>query len=237
MIKKWMSVVRDKLFGINKLENKLKIQQSHFFRELKAMEILKPYFPAGYLFESGFSLSFQTIQHIANDLVVYKPKFMLEFGSGMSTIILNNFIKQNGLEVKLISIDDDVLWQDFLKEKCTNVDFFCFPLVQNHPFSFESNGLWYDIPDVHPLNEIKYDLILVDAPKGSLSRLSRFGFIPFLENRLSEKPIIYLDDTHRADEQKISELFLSRSFRNINSKQFYNYTRFSSNDTYYTSPS
>jgi hypothetical protein len=237
MIRKWITSFRDKVFGIDKLEYRMKNEQSYCFRELKAIQILQPYFPKGYLFESGFSLSFQTIQHIINDIIVYKPKVILEFGSGLSTIILNNFIRQNGLSVKLISIDDNLTWQKSLKDKCDLVDFFDFPLTQSHPFSFEGKGSWYDIPDKHILYDLEYDLVLVDAPKGSLSKLSRYGFIPFLEGKISEKGIVYIDDTHRVDEQKISELYLSSVAGSMTAKKFYKYTRFSADRTYYTSPS
>jgi predicted O-methyltransferase YrrM len=237
MIRKWIIRFRDRFFGIDKLELKINSEQSYNFRELKAMQILKPYFPGDYIFESEFSLSFQIIQHIINDIIIYKPQTILEFGSGLSTIILNNFIEQNSLKIKLISIDDDLKWQESLKERCNSVDFFNFSLLYNHPFSFEGKGVWYNIPENHFLYELKYDLVIVDAPKGSLSKMSRYGFIPFVQERLSENGVVYIDDTHRVDEQRIADLYSVTGSAKVNVRKYHKYTRFSSDQIYYTSPS
>jgi predicted O-methyltransferase YrrM len=233
---KWLVEIRNKLLGINHID-KVRSDQQYHFKELKAIEVLKPYFPKGYLFESGFSLSFQTIQHIANDIVIFKPSIVLEFGSGLSTIILNNFIKQNGLEVRLISIDNDGLWQRSLREECDRVDFFDFPLRQSHPNSYNAMGSWFDIPDDHHLNTLKYDLVIVDAPKGSLGKLSRYGFIPFIEDKLSKNAVVYIDDTNRIDEQQIAEIWGGKNKATMISEIFNRYTRFTSDQSYYTSPS
>ncbi|WP_297337967.1 hypothetical protein [Algoriphagus sp.] len=243
-MKDFLIKFRDKLFGIDKIsyfiesETSKKIILGDFNkRELKAFEILKPYFPEGFLLETSYSLSFQTIQHIINDIVIYKPKIIFEFGSGLSTMILGNFIQKNHLETRLISIDDDSSWQELLKNQGAKADFYCFPLAENHPFSFEGKGKWYNIPDNHPITELKFDLVLVDAPKGDLSKLSRYGFVGFMINKLSDQVIVYLDDTHRTDEHLIAQFFLKEIGVPMVQERFYKYSRFSSSNSFNTSPS
>lgn len=243
-MRKIFTKIRDKILGVDKLayliemESKRKIQQSDFNkRELKAFEILKPYFPEGFLLETSYSLSFQTIQHILNDIQIFKPKVILEFGSGLSTLILGNFIKKSQLRTKLISIDDDSSWQELLKAQGTLADFYCFPLVANHPFSYEGLGSWFGIPSDHPLTNLQLDMVIVDAPKGNLSKMSRVGFIPFIKQKLSEGAIVYLDDTHRSDESLIAESFLVQVGHQMEARKYYKYTRFSVNKDFNTSPS
>ncbi|TFV97257.1 hypothetical protein E4S40_00960 [Algoriphagus kandeliae] len=243
-MRSFLAKIRDKLFGIDKIafliknESEKQIQKADFkYRELKAIEILKPYLPDGFLFETSYSISFQTIQHIINDIVIYKPKIILEFGSGLSTLIIGNFIKKQKLETKLISLDDDNSWQNLLKSQSKEVDFYCIPLIENNPLSFQGKGIWFGIPSDHPVTKEKYDMVIVDAPKGSSSKFSRFGFIPFVKDRLSKDAIIYLDDTDRFDEKVISDFIISELGNRMTIQKYYRYSRFSSNQDYYTSPS
>ena len=243
-MRNFVRLIRDKIFGIEKLSFLLKSQTNKQIqladynkRELKAFEILKPYFPEGYLLETSYSLSFQAIQHILNDILIYKPRFILEFGSGLSTIVIGNFIKSNDMNIKLISIDDDLSWQEFLKEMGAIADFYNFPLIDNHPHSYNGKGKWFEIPDDHLISEFKFDLVIVDAPKGALGKFSRYGFIGFVRNRLSDQTIIYLDDTHRPDENKIGQCFLSEIGVPMIHEKYFNYSRFSSNQSFNTSPS
>lgn len=237
-----LSRLRDKLFGINKIrfilreEYKLVFEKEQYLqRELKAMEILRPYFPEGFILETGFSISYQTIQHILNDIYVFKPKVILEFGSGLSTLIINKFLeKENLLETVFISIDQDKSWQELLKPKCPKTHFFDFEVSKDSIFSY-SRGVWYEIPEKHDLLSLNPDLVIVDAPKGSDSEMARYGVLPFLRNQRKENLILYLDDTNRTDERNIGDLLKTElGFQQIFKGQ--NYSRFSNCNTFYTNP-
>lgn len=232
--------LRDLLLGIDKLEeSNKKLEESNLFKikELKAFEILKPYFPEGYLFESSFSMSFQAIQHILNDIFIYKPARILEFGSGLSTQIISNFLLENKLDTKLYSVDDDGEWQSMLKVSNPNVTLFSFSLIQDSPYSYQKNGKWFDVPDDHELTKLNFDLVIVDAPKKNVCKYSRYGFIPFLKDKISEKAIIYVDDSNRPDEQQIVE-WAKENFPTINTSRFHQrYTRISPKEAFSTRPS
>ncbi|GGZ12793.1 hypothetical protein GCM10007049_00610 [Echinicola pacifica] len=236
--------LRDKLFGLKKIEYLLsksaELSKNHnlfSMRELKAMEILRPYFPDGYLLETSYSISFQTIQHIINDIILNKPAVILEFGSGLSTQIISNYILKNGLDIKFVSIDNDLIWLGFLQRTIKNVDFYHFPLKKNHPFSHQGNGQWFDIPKQHIVNSFIFDMVIVDAPKGDLGEKSRVGAIEFLSEKLGSNPIVFIDDSNRKDEREICDLLLLR-FETLKSvKHFYNYSRLSHSELFYSAPS
>jgi hypothetical protein len=236
----WLSKLRDKLLGISKLEYFLdkKVAQSvaNSTKELKALQILQPYMPKSYVFESGFSMSFQAIQHIANDIVVYRPESILEVGSGLSTIILNNVIQQLDYNPSFISLDQDPDWQEHLKIQCPSVDFRSFSISKENHFSFQGKGSWFDIPAGNDLLNKTYDLIIVDGPKGSESKYARFGILGLLRGRLGKLPILFLDDTDRHDEKMIRDAAKEMlGFKEI--KDFKRYSRLSFSDKFFTTPS
>lgn len=236
--------IRDKVFGVDKNRTNAEKEVAKAmdldkfnFRELKAMEVLKPYFPDGYLFETSFSLSFQTIQHLLNDIIFKRPKIVLEFGSGLSSLILDNFIRKEKLDVKVISVDDNKPWQEFLSSKVEHVEFFHFPIKEENKYSHNQDKNWFGIPDDHPIHQYHFDLVVVDAPKWSNCKYSRYGFVPFLEGKIDEKSIIYLDDAHRGDETKILEWFKEKYPQFTQFQHFYKYCRISVDEDFFTFPS
>ncbi len=244
MTMNWLVKLRDKLFGIDKIryqlqQDALRNEQTALFKlgEIKALEILKPYLPDGYLFETGFSMSFQAIQHILNDIVIHKPKLILEFGSGLSTQIIANFLERNRLESKLYSIDDNKEWQESLGLNGHYATCLTFPITENNPYSYGQTGKWFAIPAINELADKKFDLIVVDAPKGNLCKYSRYGFIPFVKNLLSESPILYVDDSGRPDEEYIVSLARQEFGDLAQSLSTPRYTRLSRKEEFYTMPS
>lgn len=235
----WLISLRDTIFGVEKLEYRIvkrAMEYSDFkFRELKAIEILRPYFPSGFVFETGYTLSFQEIQHIANDIVINKPTTILEIGSGLSTIILSNLISELGYKPKFYSIDQDASWQKHLQGYCKNVDFYHFEIGENSEFALEGRK-WFTIPQDSEIRKKNYDLVIVDGPKGFESKYARFGIVNFLKERVNEASIVFLDDTDRDDEKYILKQlkeFLPLKF----SQSFNKYSRLSNKQEIVTSPS
>lgn len=240
MIKNLLTAFRDKVLGIQKLEylllEKMKKEIDFGRKEQKAIEILKPYFPKGFVFETGFSLNFQTIQHVANDIVANRPKTILEIGSGLSTLILDNLISELGYNPEFISIDQDSLWQGELRKKTESVDFYMFDICIKNEFSLDGKESWFDIPLDSPLRNKIFDLIIIDGPKGFESKNARYGILNFLKGKINESTILFLDDTNRDDEKFLKKGLINEfSFKVCDS--YYNYSRFSFNTGLITSPS
>ena len=237
--------LRNKVLGINAIHQKIQDEQKETIRqikyhhkELQALGLLGEFLPKNYFPVTGFSLSFQQIQHIINDIAYFKPTKILEFGSGISTVIISNFLKANKLNAKLYSVDNDLEWQDQVKNQIegnNNTEFFHFPIGETE-FSFMNEKVkWYKIPRDHLINNLKeIDLVIVDGPSGGICKYSRFGFIPFLMNKLSIDAIIFVDDTHRPEEidicEEAREVFLK------NKTKFFDYSRLANSSSFSSNP-
>ncbi len=195
-------------------------------RENLALELLRPYLPEKYFPYTKSSLQFNSLWAIVNDLIVNKRKNYLEFGSGISTILIAKFIKLNKLDIKITSIDHDKKWIKIVKnylinENINEVEFIHAPL-KKCKLSL-SNTMWYDSEIIK--NVIKnrfFDIILIDGPLAykKENQFSRYPAVPFLQNNLNEKYNIFLDDTHRKGEQYIVKLWnkkFNTKFKKISS--------------------
>ncbi|MFC3415141.1 O-methyltransferase [Algoriphagus hitonicola] len=234
---------RDNLIGLDKVDfyvNRRIESKSEFnlfrFRELKAIEFLRPYFPKGYVVNTVYSLSFQTIQHIANDIIINRPKSIVEFGSGISTVILSNIIAENEIDTKFFSIDNNKEWQRLIALDLKNVSLIHFDISEENEYSYNGKGKWYGIPKDHDLLNINFDLAIIDGPSGSLCKYSRYGSLNFLKFRLNSNGIIFLDDVDRNEDVFLLKEF-EKSFDFALVETFGKYSRMAMTNEIYTAPS
>jgi len=213
----FLKSIRSKIFGIGYLSHLIKREAKNqnyktdfWGKELKAMELIKPYMPKEYFPITGFSMRFQSIQHILNDVIIFKPKVVLEIGSGISTVVLCNFFSAHKLNTVIYSIDNDEKWQKLIENatgNSSNLKAFTFPLRKNP----ETGEVWYDIEKeslIMTLSEI--DMILIDGPKGSLSSKARHGILKLIDSRFKENQIIFIDDTNRPSETELVNFLVKK---------------------------
>ena len=107
-----------------------------------------------------WSISPQGMMVIINHILINNVKTIVEFGSGISTIFLNNLSLKNNLDLKIISVDHDATWQNTIKEKynVSAVEFIACNL--NNTLKFKDNNyLWFD---GEALKHIKKETIDLD---------------------------------------------------------------------------
>ncbi|MEL4455026.1 class I SAM-dependent methyltransferase [Lutimonas vermicola] len=163
----------------------------------------------GFFPKSSYSLSPTTLLHVINEIIINDRSQILEIGSGISTLYLAKVIKDNNLDSTLLSLDEDEKWQQVIKENLKKIE--CEHLVTFKTASLKEGnyGYWYDDKIVSEFlcrKNYQFDLVLVDAPSTTVDKTARDGAIPFLTNNnlLSEEYVIFLDDTFREKEYKIS---------------------------------
>ncbi|MGE0635719.1 MAG: hypothetical protein AB7P01_04705 [Bacteroidia bacterium] len=157
------------------------------------------------------SMSFFAIAMIINDIQINKRQNVLEFGSGLSTILMARLIKKNNLSCKIYSVEHDKNWFDLLntilKKENTieNVVSIYAPLT---PSEKSKNNLeWYNeeaILNSLPENSL-FDLVIIDGPPAHerSKSVSRYPALPFLNNKLNKSYSLYMDDASRKGEREV----------------------------------
>ena len=113
-----------------------------------------------------------------------KGSTILELGSGTGTIELTK-------DYKVYSIEHDSRWLNKAKDS----NYLYAPIKDYDDYR------WYDIDVVKSIDEIKYDLIIVDGPPGTIGRE---GFLYNIELFDTDVTII-IDDSNRPDELKLAK--------------------------------
>lgn len=193
------------------IKNNIDLLIKKFFQhkneELPAFLLNKLYHQGGYLPFTNASLSFKQMANITNDIVINNKKSILEFGAGISTIIIARLIKLNNLNAKIVSIDESAEWiliiKKLLKEEDIEniVTFIHAPTVQSaqvkRSFEYDENIVTKE------LGTRKFDLVLIDGPIAwsSKKRYSRVSNIKYFINNLENTFTIFVDDTNRKGEK------------------------------------
>jgi hypothetical protein len=168
---------------------------------------------AGYLPWTGHALRPFAVATLANDLVVNRRRAYLEFGAGVSTVLVAKVAALNGLELDLVSVEHDRAWIDVLlrilerEGLAERVRFLHCPLVDRTEPSPFGALRWYDErPLLAGLAGRPRDLVLVDGPPAGGRSASRYPAVPFLRAHglIAEDASILLDDVHRPAERLIA---------------------------------
>ncbi|MGP4971192.1 MULTISPECIES: class I SAM-dependent methyltransferase [Psychrobacter] len=200
---------------INKLNQNIIKSQNLIYSQLESLSWLqrrllpKTQLPA----LRGWASSPDVLLYLHTHIMQTKPKVVVEFGSGASTLVIADALSQNG-EGMLFSIEHSdgygaqTLFQ--LEQNCLQnwVDLRIGGLVlweEEHlnPEEASKPSLWYPISLLQDIENV--DLIWVDGPPGNTCPYSRYPALPALSNQLSENAEVWMDDTIRQVEKDICE--------------------------------
>lgn len=167
---------------------------------------------AGYPFLpfTGASLRPYCLVHMLNDIIVNNRQNIIEFGSGLSTIMTGRLIKKNGLATTVVSVEHDEGWVNMLRQivKSEELDgiitLIHAPLTRHHAGSGEND--WYDEKVIMDnIMETRFDMVIIDGPPAwqTGKGRARYPALPFVVNRLCKNFSVYLDDANRPGEQSI----------------------------------
>jgi len=138
----------------------------------KIIEDSKRYQIPNCLKPNGWELSNDALKFLAYLVSMMRPKYMLEFGSGYSSLVIAHELEKvdNG---RLISIDNSKLWSKKIEsqrpqnyEKRLKLCVFPLKVRLYHKKILIS----YDVPIKFYKKYNKFDLVLVDGPHHDVSR-------------------------------------------------------------------
>lgn len=137
-----------------------------------------------------------------------KPKKVIEFGSGASTIIIAEAMKENGFG-RLISVDHSETFGKITLERVNSANLNDFvdsrikplkPWPGEHISENDANE-WYDLSVLYDCHDIEF--VFVDGPPGLGGPCSRYPALPAVFEYLTVDAQIWVDDANRPDEKLI----------------------------------
>jgi len=158
----------------------------------------------------GWALTGDSAALLAREVLIRAPNTILELGSGVSTLILGQILKQRG-HGHLLSIDHDPLWADKTRANIDYLGLQDFVSVLDAPLKTVTLGgqayNWYDIQEDRLAALGPIDLLLVDGPPQAehSATQARYPAFPMLRERLSPEALIFVDDANRSTESKMVE--------------------------------
>jgi len=163
-----------------------------------------------YLPMSIFALRPLGIALILNEIMINNRQSILEFGSGISTILIARLLKRNQLSTQVVSVEHDVNWcrliQAQLKseEAPNSVQIIHAPLLPCD-ISWDNKLEWFNQQILKDYLIDDFDMIIIDGPPACNENLqfSRYPALPFIWDKLKPEFVVILDDANRYGERKI----------------------------------
>ncbi|MBK1686101.1 O-methyltransferase [Rubrivivax gelatinosus] len=163
----------------------------------------------------GWALTGDAAAVLVREAQLRKPRTILELGSGVSTLLLGQVLRNAG-GGRLVSIDHDAAWAARTRENLKLMGLEDVVSVVDAPLRTRTVGEqrydWYDIPDA-VLDELgPIDLLLVDGPpqRSGDTLPARFPALPVLGPRLSDDALVFVDDADRAQERTMVQWWLEQ---------------------------
>lgn len=175
---------------------------------LLLQDLLRDY---GFIPVSSSAMSFESILTICNDIVLNDRRSVIEFGSGLSTLVIASLVHREGRSRRFVSVEGNAAWHGiiarFLREAGTAdaVELIHAPVVP-HRLAVAGNT-WYDLEAAgDTIRSSTFDAVIVDGPEAHAAgtELSRYPALPFLREHLHrERCFVLLDDAQRAGEKEV----------------------------------
>jgi hypothetical protein len=161
----------------------------------------------------GWAASPDVLLRLHTHIMAMRPLVVVEFGSGASTLVIADALRQNG-SGKVISVEHsdhygqqtlDTLEAEHLQPWVDLRIGDLKPWEGEHlnPEDAEKPSRWYQVELLKDVESV--DLLWVDGPPGATCLFSRYPALPALANKLSPLAEVWLDDTIRQEEKDICE--------------------------------
>ncbi len=139
----------------------------------------------------------------------HAPSFILECGSGVSTLMLSRCCQING-KGKVVSLEDGAPFADRSRAYLERYGLDAYATVLHAPLApvriDDVDYQWYRREAI-PEGDI--DMFVIDGPSGFIGKNARYPALPLMQPRLVKGCRVFLDDAARPDEREIVGLWQS----------------------------
>jgi hypothetical protein len=159
-----------------------------------------------------WSLDVEAINYVEEDVKKIRPQRILEFGSGISTLCLAQFLTEihgKEPEVRIYSVEQDENFAMETEKLIRDQGFGQFVRILHVPLIkgvVEGVDYYsYDLGSIGEItNGIKFDYCLIDGPSGKALN-ARFATLPLIKKHLNNRARFVLDDALRTRELLVAE--------------------------------
>jgi len=156
-----------------------------------------PYPPFG-----GWAIGGDCAQRLVSLIFSLRPRWILEAGSGLSTILAAQCLDRIGSDGMVISLEHEKKWLEETQAGLAQHEVSHRSQLHHTPLvdiELGGEGLaWYDIGSIKLPDEV--GLIFIDGPPKAVGPLARYPAVPLLYDRLKLGGVILMDDAARAEE-------------------------------------
>jgi predicted O-methyltransferase YrrM len=168
----------------------------------------------------GWAAAPDLLKKIAEVILLEKPEFVVETGSGVSTIIIGYCLKKLG-KGKVLSLEHDTKYAEINRNQISFHGLDRIASIVHAPLKeIEISGrkwLWYNTESFNINRSI--DVLVIDGPPGYVQKLARYPAVPILYKQLNAPSKIIVDDGRREDEKTIVALW-EKEFDGLQSQFF-----------------
>ncbi len=162
----------------------------------------------------GFAGSPDFIKSLLFHLMKHQPKLIVEASSGVSSIVISEWITKYSPESKHYALDHEEKYAGLTRSRISqpNSTIIHAPLKS---YSLDNKEYkWYDMSMIEDLDQI--DMLIIDGPPHFVNDLARYPALPLLKDKLKEGCIIILDDGRREFEQQIVKEWAQKENISVN---------------------
>lgn len=138
-----------------------------------------------------------------------RPKVILEFGSGISSVLLGYAIKQHGFG-HVYTLEHDLEYAEKTRSilKQHGLDSFVTILhCELIDYTIDQNNWkWYNLEKLD--SEIRVEMVVVDGPPYQVQDKSRYPALKLLDKNIVKGGTLLVDDCRRGEDMEVVKLWL-----------------------------
>lgn len=151
----------------------------------------------------GYAGSPDFLKVILETLQKHRPKVIVEASSGVSSIVLSEWLRQHAPEARHYALEHEERYAALTRKQIFNPNSHVLyaPL---QPYTVKGKTFhWYDCTELEGIGAV--DLLIVDGPPSHEQEQARYPAVPLLAEQLSPKAIVIMDDGDRPAETMIAK--------------------------------
>lgn len=164
---------------------------------------------------TGSAISPLSAVRICNELHLNQRYGVVEFGPGISTLVMAAWAECEGVPIRVTGIEEDAAWlrlleRELKKYSVAEVELIHAPLVENDVQSRLPVSRWYNRESI-ALPDQQIDMVIVDGPTAYRRewQYDRYPALGFVRNLLKDDSTVMLDDTKRPGESAVRDAWVA----------------------------